>query len=146
LVGVGAVEDVDDALVKLTHVDGTVTVGVGLGEGGLRIVGQARRGRGQQRGRGEQNEQRDVGACGHGSALALDLPGTVGLAAGRAVSLLLLAAYGDRLLVLATVLAGGELIGLHRCDRAGVATVRIVPHGGLSGAVLLERLLRRLRR
>src|SRR5215475_14368116 len=80
------------------------------------------------------------------SSGALDLPGAVGLAAGGPVALLLLAADDDRLAVLPAVLAVGELVGARGRDRAGVAGLRVVPHRRLPGLVLLERLLRRLRR
>src|SRR5262244_3220284 len=72
----------------------------------------------------------------------LDLPGAVRLAARGSVGRLRLAADDDRLLVLAAVLAVGELVGARRRDRPRVSRVGIVPHRRLSRLVLLERLLR----
>src|SRR5262245_8033676 len=77
---------------------------------------------------------------------ALDLPRAVGLTARGSVRLMLLSADHDRLVVLPAVLAGGELVGARRRDRAGVAGVGVLPRGGLTGPVLLEGALRRLGR
>src|SRR5215831_7702049 len=77
---------------------------------------------------------------------ALDLPRPVGLAAGGSVGLVLLAAHDDRLLVLPAVLAVRKLIRPRRGDRAGVPGVRVLPRGRLPSAIVLECLLRGLRR
>src|SRR5262245_437146 len=75
---------------------------------------------------------------------ALDLPRAVGLAAGCAIGLMLLAADHDRLRIFTAILAGGELVRLGRRDRAGVACIGIVPHRGLARLILLKRLRGRL--
>src|SRR5262245_47835131 len=79
-------------------------------------------------------------------SLALDLPAAVGLTAGRAVGLALLAAHRDGLLILAAVLAARALVRVRRGDRARVPGVRVAPRRGLAGAIGLECLGRRLRR
>jgi hypothetical protein len=55
------------------------------------------------------------------------LPAPIRLATGGPVGLMLFAANGDRLRVLAAILPGGGLIGPHRCHHTAIATVRIAP-------------------
>src|SRR5678815_4940753 len=95
-----------------TNGDGAVAVGVALLEGLTR--GVLRRSRvGCERRKADGDERGGQDQCvdrAHRHVLsALDLPAAVGLTARRPVRVLLLAAYGDRLLVLATVLSVGEL-------------------------------------
>src|SRR5215469_7920982 len=76
---------------------------------------------------------------------ALNRPGAVGLAACGPVRLFLLAADHDGLLVLTAVGPVGELVGPRRRDGAAVAGIGVVPDRRLSGLLVLEGLLRRLR-
>src|SRR5262245_1831580 len=62
-----------------------------------------------------------------GPPLVLDLPAAVGLPAGRAVGLLLLATDHHVLAVLAAVLTARGLIGMGRRDGARVARVGVRP-------------------
>src|SRR5215475_1223749 len=79
------------------------------------------------------------------AASALHLPRAVGLAAGRAPSLVGLAVDDHVALELAAVLAVGRLEGPHRSDGAGVTGVGIGPRHRLAGTRRFERLLLRLR-
>src|SRR5262249_59790795 len=71
----------------------------------------------------------------------LAFPATVGLATRRAVSLLLLVVDRHGRLVFTAVLAI-RLVRADRRDRAGMATVRVVPCDRLSRRRVFHRLLR----
>src|SRR5438876_348375 len=77
--------------------------------------------------------------------LALNLPGAVGLPAGRAVALLLLAADDHRLLVFAAIDARLGLVRVARRDRAVVAVVGILPRRRLVAGHLVQRVVGLLR-